>query len=50
MEKNCECYEDGEPVTEGTLLKEFDGEKSYSYHELSLMTEVCASCGLEFKK
>ena len=30
---------------EGTLLKEFDNEKSYSWYELSEMTEVCASCG-----
>ncbi len=32
---------------EGTLLKEFDSEKNYSWHELSAMTEVCASCGSE---
>ena len=33
---------------EGTLLKEFDSEKSYSWYELSQMTEVCASCGSEY--
>ena len=32
---------------EGTLLKEFDNEKNYSWYELSEMTEVCASCGSE---
>ena len=32
---------------EGTLLKEFDSEKSYYWSELSEMTEVCASCGSE---
>ena len=32
---------------EGTLLKEFDSEKNYSWSELSEMTEVCASCGSE---
>jgi|TARA_R110002074_G_scaffold6634_5_gene29825 hypothetical protein len=32
---------------EGTLLKEFDSEKNYSWYELSEMTEVCASCGSE---
>ena len=45
----CKCYEEGEPITEGTLLNEFDGEKSYSWYELSLMTEVCASCGKVIK-
>ena len=30
---------------EGTLLKEFDNEKSYSWNDLLQMTEVCASCG-----
>ena len=37
---NCGC-------DEGTLLKEFDNEKSYYWSELSEMTEVCASCGSE---
>jgi len=32
---------------DGTLLKEFDNEKSYSWYELSQMTEVCASCESE---
>jgi len=32
---------------EGTLLKEFDSKKSYSWYDLSKMTEVCASCGSE---
>ena len=32
---------------EGTLLKEFDNEKSYFYSELAEMTSVCASCGSE---
>lgn len=32
---------------EGTLLKEFDNEKNYSWYELSEMTEVCVSCGSE---
>ena len=32
---------------EGTLLKEFDSEKSHSWYDLSQMTEVCASCGSE---
>lgn len=34
---------------EGTLLKEFqeNPEKSYSWFDLSQMTEVCASCGSE---
>jgi len=32
---------------EGTLLKEFDNEKSYSWFDLSKMTEVCACCGSE---
>ena len=32
---------------EGTLLKEFDNEKNYSWYKLSEMTEVCASCGSE---
>ena len=29
------------------LLKEFDNEKSYSWYDLSQMTEVCVSCGSE---
>ena len=32
---------------EGTLLKDFDSEQSYSWYDLSQMTEVCASCGSE---
>ena len=32
-------------ASEGTLLKEFDHNKSYSYSELAEMTEVCACCG-----
>ena len=32
---------------EGTLLKEFDNEKNYSWYELSEMTEVCVSCRSE---
>ena len=32
---------------EGTLLKEFDSNKVYSWYELTEMTEVCASCGME---
>tara|TARA_R100000808_G_C2084563_1_gene107198 strand:- start:78 stop:230 length:153 start_codon:yes stop_codon:yes gene_type:complete len=32
---------------EGTLLKEFNPDKSYLWSELSDMTEVCASCGME---
>jgi hypothetical protein len=34
---------------EGTLLKEFqeNPEQSYSWLELSEMTEVCISCGSE---
>ena len=32
---------------EGTLLKEFNDEQSYSWYDLSEMTEVCASCGSE---
>jgi hypothetical protein len=39
-ELKCDC-------NEGTLLKEFDPEKSYSWEELSNMTPVCASCGCE---
>lgn len=35
---------------EGTLLKEFDPEKNYSWEELANMTEVCASCGEEMIK
>tara|TARA_Y100001937_G_scaffold106551_1_gene148280 strand:- start:47 stop:223 length:177 start_codon:yes stop_codon:yes gene_type:complete len=35
---------------EGTLLKEFDSEKSYYWSELTEMTEVCASCGSEQPK
>ena len=30
---------------EGTLLTEFDSEKSYSWGELAEMTESCVSCG-----
>ena len=40
-----ECLDCGSD--EGTLLKEFDNEKNYSWYELSEMTEVCASCGSE---
>ena len=32
---------------EGTLLKEFDPDKNYTWYELSEMTEICASCGSE---
>ena len=32
---------------EGTLLKEFDPEQSYSWLELADMTDVCACCGSE---
>ena len=34
---------------EGTLLKEFqeNPEKNYSWYDLAMMTEVCASCGSE---
>ena len=33
---------------EGTLLKEFqENHESYSWHDLAIMTEVCASCGSE---
>ena len=39
----CDC-------NEGTLLKEFDNEKSYYWSELAEMTEVCASCGSEQPK
>ena len=39
------CLECG--FDEGTLLKEFDNKKSYSWYELSEMTEICASCGSE---
>jgi len=39
------CLECG--FDEGTLLKEFDSEKNYSWYELFEMTEVCASCGSE---
>lgn len=34
-------------ASEGTLLKEFNPEKSYSYSELAEMTDACASCGSE---
>ena len=36
-------------LNEGTLLKQFQEqpEQSYSWYELSEMTEVCASCGSE---
>ena len=30
---------------EGTLLLEFDSDKSYSWLELAEMTPCCASCG-----
>ena len=39
----CDC-------NEGTLLKEFNNEQSYSWSELVEMTEVCASCGSEQPK
>ena len=32
---------------EGTLLKDFDNEKNYSWFELTEMIEICASCGSE---
>ena len=32
---------------EGTLLKEFDSEKSYFWSELLEMTPVCVCCGSE---
>ena len=32
---------------DGTLLKEFDSEKSYFWSEIGEMTPVCASCGSE---
>ena len=32
---------------EGTLLKEFDNTKNYSWYELAEMTPVCVSCGSE---
>ena len=34
---------------EGTLLKEFqeNPNESYSWHDLTMMTEVCVSCGSE---
>ncbi len=34
---------------EGTLFKEFqeNPDKSYSWHDLAMMTEVCVSCGSE---
>ncbi len=32
---------------EGTLSKEFDNEKSYSWGEVAEMTDVCVSCGSE---
>ena len=45
------CYEEHlaecEDCNEGTLLKEFDNTKSYSWSELCDMTEICASCGKE---
>ena len=34
-------------LDEGTLLKEFDADKSYYWSEILEMTEVCASCGSE---
>ena len=42
---NYKCLDCGSD--EGTLLKEFDNDKSYSWQELSEMQEVCASCGSE---
>ena len=39
------CLECG--ADDGTLLKEFNPEKDYSYMELAEMTPVCASCGSE---
>lgn len=42
---NMKCLDCG--FDEGTLLKEFDSDKNYSWYELSEMTEVCASCGGE---
>ena len=41
--KMCDC-------NQGTLLKEFDSEKSYYWSELTEMTEVCASCGSDKPK
>ena len=34
---------------EGTLLKEFqeNPEQDYSWHDISMMTDVCVSCGSE---
>jgi len=32
---------------EGTLLKDFDNSKNYSWYDLSQMSEVCANCGSE---
>ena len=39
---NCGC-------DEGTLLKEFEEnpKENYSWYDLSMMTEVCVSCGSE---
>ena len=34
-------------ATEGTMLKEFDNEKSYYWSEIAEMTEICACCGSE---
>ena len=45
MNKNDVCLDCGND--EGTLLKEFDSDKSYSWLELFKMTEVCAICGSE---
>ena len=39
------CLECG--FDEGTLLKEFNPNKNYTWYELSEMTEICASCGSE---
>ena len=38
--KDCDSYE-------GTLKKEFDNEKSYSWGEVAEMIDVCVSCGSE---
>ena len=31
--------------TDGTLLKEFNIDKNYSWLDLANMTPICASCG-----
>jgi hypothetical protein len=43
--KNPVCLDCG--ADDGTLLKEFDDGKSYSWGELADMTPVCACCGSE---